>query len=176
MPNTFFESIAAAQQAIAEIEPALVIMLGEYPGTQHDHRRATRAKRQRLRAPARRLRRQGFAGEPTDPAGPVAYHATTVPVRAMVLAMRRSACQLTSRTRRAMLVCNHHGRRHHCPAIVVHAGLIHLAVSLPMSPLITTSVFIQTTRRRSPITAGRGSHSQSADTNQPAAIADLGRS
>lgn len=32
VPNTFFESIAAAQQAIAEIEPALVIMLGEYPG------------------------------------------------------------------------------------------------------------------------------------------------
>lgn len=60
VPNTFFESIAAAQQAIAEIEPALVIMLGEYP-TQHDHRRATRAKRQRLRAVRpRRLRRQGF--------------------------------------------------------------------------------------------------------------------
>lgn len=60
VPNTFFESIAAAQQAIAEIEPALVIMLGEYPGRSMISR-ATRAKRQRLRAVRpRRLRRQGF--------------------------------------------------------------------------------------------------------------------
>ncbi|EUA94199.1 pyroglutamyl peptidase family protein, partial [Mycobacterium ulcerans str. Harvey] len=32
VPGAYFDSIAAAEQAIAEVDPQLVIMLGEYPG------------------------------------------------------------------------------------------------------------------------------------------------
>lgn len=107
VPNTFFESIAAAQQAIAEIEPALVIMLGEYPGR-------SMITVERLAQNVNDCGRYGLAdcagrvlvGEPTDPAGPVAYHAT-VPVRAMVLAMRKAGVPADVSDAAGTFVCNH---------------------------------------------------------------------
>lgn len=115
VPNTFFESIAAAQQAIAEIEPALVIMLGEYPGR-------SMITVERLAQNVNDCGRYGLAdcagrvlvGEPTDPAGPVAYHAT-VPVRAMVLAMRKAGVPADVSDAAGTFVCNHlmYGVLHH---------------------------------------------------------------
>lgn len=155
VPNTFFESIAAAQQAIAEIEPALVIMLDEYPGR-------SMITVERLAQNVNDCGRYGLAdcagrvlvGEPTDPAGPVAYHAT-VPVRAMVLAMRKAgvpadvsdaaarSCAITSCT-----ACCTTSPRRVCPSAPV--GFICRAC--PASPhWITTSVFRACrSRRRSP--------------------------
>lgn len=155
VPNTFFESIAAAQQAIAEIEPALVIMLGEYPGR-------SMITVERLAQNVNDCGRYGLAdcagrvlvGEPTDPAGPVAYHAT-VPVRAMVLAMRKAGVPADVSTRRARscaitscTACCTTSPRRVCPSAPV--GFICRAC--PASPhWITTSVFRACrSRRRSP--------------------------
>lgn len=130
VPNTFFESIAAAQQAIAEIEPALVIMLGEYPGR-------SMITVERLAQNVNDCGRYGLAdcagrvlvGEPTDPAGPVAYHAT-VPVRAMVLAMRKAGVPADVSDAAGTFVCNHlmYGVLHHLAqkGLPVRAGWIHL--------------------------------------------------
>ncbi|WP_423795899.1 pyroglutamyl-peptidase I [Mycobacterium tuberculosis] len=155
VPNTFFESIAAAQQAIAEIEPALVIMLGEYPGR-------SMITVERLAQNVNDCGRYGLAdcagrvlvGEPTDPAGPVAYHAT-VPVRAMVLAMRKAGVPADVSDAAGTFVCNHLSTaccttspRRVCPSAPV--GFICRAC--PASPhWITTSVFRACrSRRRSP--------------------------
>lgn len=155
VPNTFFESIAAAQQAIAEIEPALVIMLDEYPGR-------SMITVERLAQNVNDCGRYGLAdcagrvlvGEPTDPAGPVAYHAT-VPVRAMVLAMRKAGVPADVSDAAGTFVCNHlmYGVLHHLaqkgrPSAPV--GFICRAC--PASPhWITTSVFRACrSRRRSP--------------------------
>lgn len=155
VPNTFFESIAAAQQAIAEIEPALVIMLGEYPGR-------SMITVERLAQNVNDCGRYGLAdcagrvlvGEPTDPAGPVAYHAT-VPVRAMVLAMRKAGVPADVSDAAGTFVCNTSctaccttSPRRVCPSAPV--GFICRAC--PASPhWITTSVFRACrSRRRSP--------------------------
>lgn len=155
VPNTFFESIAAAQQAIAEIEPALVIMLGEYPGR-------SMITVERLAQNVNDCGRYGLAdcagrvlvGEPTDPAGPVV---TTRPYRfaRWCWPCERPACQLTSRTRRARscaitscTACCTTSPRRVCPSAPV--GFICRAC--PASPhWITTSVFRACrSRRRSP--------------------------
>lgn len=155
VPNTFFESIAAAQQAIAEIEPALVIMLDEYPGR-------SMITVERLAQNVNDCGRYGLAdcagrvlvGEPTDPAGPVAYHAT-VPVRAMVLAMRKAGVPADVSDAAGTFVCNHlmYGVLHHLAQKglpVAPVGFICRAC--PASPhWITTSVFRACrSRRRSP--------------------------
>lgn len=111
VPNTFFESIAAAQQAIAEIEPALVIMLGEYPGR-------SMITVERLAQNVNDCGRYGLAdcagrvlvGEPTDPAG---RSPTTRPYRfaRWCWPCERPACQLTSRRGGHVRVQSPHVRR-----------------------------------------------------------------
>lgn len=155
VPNTFFESIAAAQQAIAEIEPALVIMLGEYPGR-------SMITVERLAQNVNDCGRYGLAdcagrvlvGEPTDPAGPVAYHAT-VPVRAMVLAMRKAGVPADVSDAAGTFVCNHlmYGVLHTSPRRVCPSAPVgFICRACPASPhWITTSVFRACrSRRRSP--------------------------
>lgn len=155
VPNTFFESIAAAQQAIAEIEPALVIMLGEYPGR-------SMITVERL---AQNVNDCGGTASPTAPAGfwsvsqptPPARSPTTRPYRfaRWCWPCERPACQLTSRTRRARscaitscTACCTTSPRRVCPSAPV--GFICRAC--PASPhWITTSVFRACrSRRRSP--------------------------
>lgn len=130
VPNAFVTSIAAAQQAIAEVGPELVIMLGEYPGR-------SMLTVERLAQNINDCGRYGLAddagtvlaGEPTDPTGPVAYHAT-VPVRAMVLAMRRAGVPADVSDAAGTFVCNHlmYGVLHHLArkSLPIRAGWIHL--------------------------------------------------
>ncbi len=130
VPGAYFESIAAAQQAIAEIGPELVIMLGEYPGR-------AMITVERLAQNINDCGRYGLAdtagavlvGEPTDPAGPVAYHAT-VPVHAMVLAMRKAGVPADVSDAAGTFVCNHlmYGVLHHLAQkdLPIRAGWIHL--------------------------------------------------
>ena len=130
VPNTYFGSIEAAQQAIADIGPELVIMLGEYPGR-------SMLTVERLAQNINDCGRYGLAdgngtvlvGEPTDPDGPVAYYAT-VPVHAMVLAMRKAGVPADVSDVAGTFVCNHlmYGVLHHLARknLPVRAGWIHL--------------------------------------------------
>ncbi|CAM4375333.1 Pyrrolidone-carboxylate peptidase [Mycobacterium basiliense] len=130
MPNTYFHSVAAAQQAIAEVGPDVVIMLGEYPGR-------SMLTVERIAQNVNDCGRYGLAdgdgtvlvGEPTDPAGPVAYHAT-VPIHAMVLAMRKAGVPADVSDAAGTYVCNHlmYGVLHHIARhkLPIRAGWIHL--------------------------------------------------
>ncbi|BBX56978.1 Pyrrolidone-carboxylate peptidase [Mycobacterium shottsii] len=135
VPGAYFDSIAAAEQAIAEVDPQLVIMLGEYPG------RAMLTV-ERLAQNINDCGRYGLAdtagkvlvGEPTDPDGPVAYHAT-VPVHEMVLAMRAAGFPADVSDAAGTFVCNHlmYGVLHHIATqnLPIRAGCVHLPC-LPM--------------------------------------------
>ncbi|OSC38749.1 pyroglutamyl-peptidase I [Mycobacterium decipiens] len=130
VPGAYFESIAAAQQAIADVDPELVIMLGEFPGR-------SMITVERLAQNVNDCGRYGLAdtagkvlvGEPTDPGGPVAYHAT-VPVHAMVLAMRKAGVPADVSDAAGTFVCNHlmYGVLHHIAekGLPIRAGWIHL--------------------------------------------------
>lgn len=130
VPNVFYGSIAATQQAIADICPALVIMLGEYPGR-------AMITVERLAQNINDGGRYGLAdnngtvlvGEPTDPTGPIAYHAT-VPIHAMVVAMRNAGVPADVSDTAGTFVCNHlmYGVLHHIAmnSLPIRAGWIHL--------------------------------------------------
>ncbi|VBA45633.1 pyroglutamyl-peptidase I [Mycobacterium attenuatum] len=130
VPNVFFESITATQQAIADVRPDVVVMLGEYPG------RAVITV-ERLAQNINDCGRYGLAdnagtvlvGEHTDPAGPVAYHAT-VPIHAMVVAMRAAGVPADVSDAAGTFVCNHlmYGVLHHIAqnALPMRAGWMHL--------------------------------------------------
>ncbi|EUA92788.1 pyroglutamyl peptidase family protein [Mycobacterium ulcerans str. Harvey] len=101
VPGAYFDSIAAAEQAIAEVDPQLVIMLGEYPG------RATLTV-ERLAQNINDCGGYGLAdtagkvlvGEPTDPDG---RSPTTPPSRSTRWCWRcaRPGSRPMSPTRRA---------------------------------------------------------------------------
>ncbi len=128
--NAYFTSIEDARRAIAEVEPELVIMLGEFPG------RAMLTV-ERLAQNLNDCARYGLAdtdgvvlaGEPTVPDGPAAYRAT-VPVQAMVAAMRQAGIPADVSDAAGTFVCNHlmYGVLHHIAeaGLNIRAGWIHL--------------------------------------------------
>lgn len=130
VPNAYFESIAEAVRAVDEVGPDLVIMLGEYGGR-------SMVTVERLAQNLNDCARYGLAdtagvvlnGEPTAPDGPVAYHAT-VPVKAMVLAMRDRGIPADISDAAGTFVCNHlmYGMLHHIASndLPIRAGWIHL--------------------------------------------------
>lgn len=113
VPNVFWDSEAVA--AVDEIEPDLVVMLGEYGGR-------SMITVERLAQNLNDSARYGLAdnagrvldGEPTVPGGPVAYLATA-PVKAMVLAMRRAGVPADISDAAGTFGCNHlmYGMLHH---------------------------------------------------------------
>ncbi|MCH9729695.1 MAG: pyroglutamyl-peptidase I [Actinomycetia bacterium] len=128
--GAYFESVAATVRAIDEVQPELLIMLGEYPGR-------AMITVERLAQNLNDCARYGLAdtagvvlgGEPTAPDGPVAYH-STAPVRAMVLAMRRAGVPADVSDAAGTFVCNHlmYGMLHHIASndLPIRAGWIHL--------------------------------------------------
>lgn len=122
-----------------------MIMLGEYPG------RATLTV-ERLAQNINDCGGYGLAdtagkvlvGEPTDPDGPVAYHAT-VPVHEMVLAMRAAGIPADVSDAAGTFVCNHlmYGVLHHIASrnLPIRAGWVHLPVCRWSPPWIATWVF-----------------------------------
>jgi pyroglutamyl-peptidase len=130
VPNVFFKAIDVVQAAIDKVHPGVVVMLGEYGGRAvitveriaHNLNDSTRY---------RLADNDGLAlqGQPTVPGGPVAYY-STLPIRAMVKAMRQSGIPSDISDTPGTFCCNHlmYGILHHIATrgLQVRAGWIHL--------------------------------------------------
>lgn len=130
IPSSFFHSIEAVRAAIAEIAPSAVIMLGEFTG-----RSMITVERiaQNLNDGSRYglLDNAGASlqGELTEPDGPAAYYAT-LPIRAMVKAMRAAGVPADISDAPGTFCCNHvmYGILHHLSESgrAIRAGFVHL--------------------------------------------------
>jgi len=130
VPNTFFECINFVRSSITEIEPDVVVMMGEYGG------RAT-VTVERIAQNLNDSTRYGLVdnsgcalqGQLTAPDGPVAYY-SSLPIRAMVKAMRESGIPSDISDAPGTFCCNHlmYGILHylHSNSLPIRAGWIHL--------------------------------------------------
>jgi pyroglutamyl-peptidase len=130
VPNNFFECIDFVWAAITEIEPDVVVMMGEYGG------RATITV-ERIAQNLNDSTRYGLAdntgrslqGQLTAPDGPAAYYAT-LPIRAMVKAMREAGIPSDISDTPGTFCCNHlmYGVLHRIfrNDLAMRAGWIHL--------------------------------------------------
>jgi pyroglutamyl-peptidase len=130
VPNVFFECIDFVCAAIEETRPEVVVMMGEYGGRAtitveriaHNLNDSTRYRLADNRGCA-------LQGQPTVPDGPVAYYAT-LPLRAMVKAMRSAGIPSDISDTPGTFCCNHlmYGTLHHIATkgLEVRAGWIHL--------------------------------------------------
>ncbi|SMF24093.1 pyroglutamyl-peptidase I Cysteine peptidase. MEROPS family C15 [Tistlia consotensis] len=130
LPNTFFTCIEVVRAAIAELRPEAVVMLGEYGGramltVERIAQNLNDCARYRLRDNAGRA----LQGELTVPGGPVAYY-STLPIRAMVRAMRDAGVPADISDAAGTFCCNHllYGILHHAAVdgLALRAGWIHL--------------------------------------------------
>lgn len=129
-PNVWFDCIAAVTAKAAEIDAAMVVMTGEYGG-----RSMTTVERiaQNLNDSARYgipdNKGRVLEDDLTVPGGPVAYW-STLPIRAMVLAMRDQGIPADISDAPGTLVCNHlmYGVLHRVAVndISARVGWIHL--------------------------------------------------
>ncbi|UJX41174.1 pyroglutamyl-peptidase I [Desulfovibrio sp. JY] len=133
-PSYWFTCIDSVVQAIAEVKPCLVFMLGEFGGrsmitVERIAQNFNDSSRYNLRDNAGKV----LQGEPVVPGGPAA-HSSTLPLRAMVLAMRRAGFPADISDAPGTLMCNHlmYGVLHHIAAngLPIRAGWVHLP-SLP---------------------------------------------
>ena len=130
VPNVFFKAIEVVRTAIEDLQPDIVLMLGEYGGRAvitveriaHNLNDSTRY---------RLADNDGIAlqDRPTVPGGPVAYY-STLPIRAMVKAMRAAGVPTDISDTPGTFCCNHlmYGILHHIATtdLPVRAGWIHL--------------------------------------------------
>ncbi len=130
VPNTFFKCIDVVKKAIVEIEPECVVMLGEFPG-----RPMVTVERiaQNLNDGARYglLDNDGnrLQDQLTVPNGPAGYY-STLPIRAMVKAMRNEGVPSDISDAPGTFCCNHlmYGILHYLTTkkLPIRAGWIHL--------------------------------------------------
>ena len=130
LPNTFFKCIESVKQAMEDLEPAVVVMLGEYPG-----RAIITVERiaQNLNDGTRYDLADNDGNRLQDvltaPQGPAAYY-STLPVRAMVLAMRAKGIPSDISDAPGTFCCNHlmYGTLHHAATagLSTKVGWIHL--------------------------------------------------
>jgi pyroglutamyl-peptidase len=130
IPNTFFTCIEAVKAAISEVQPMSVVMMGEYGG-----RAMITVERlaQNLNDGARYGLQDNdgklLQDELTAPEGPAAYR-STLPIRAMVLAMRRAGIPSDISDAAGTFCCNHlmYGILHHTAIeeLNIPVGWIHL--------------------------------------------------
>lgn len=130
VPNTFFKCIDFVKGALAELEPEVVVMLGEFSG-----RAMVTVERiaQNLNDGTRYglLDNDGNSVQDrlTAPEGPAAYY-STLPIRAMVAAMRSAGIPSDISDAPGTFCCNHlmYGTLHHVAVsgLAVRAGWIHL--------------------------------------------------
>lgn len=130
IPNTFFVCIDAVKQAMVETRADAVVMMGEFGG------RATITV-ERIALNFNDSSRYGLRdnagvslqGEPTAPDGPLAYQ-STLPLRAMVKAMREGGVPADISDAAGTFCCNHlfYGILHHLARAgsAVAAGWVHL--------------------------------------------------
>ncbi|MCR9136537.1 MAG: pyroglutamyl-peptidase I [Alphaproteobacteria bacterium] len=130
VPNTFFKCIDVVRAAISEVQPDAVVMMGEYGG-----RSMVTVERiaQNFNDGARYGLRDNddvlLQGDLTVPDGPVAY-LSTLPIRAMVRAMRDAGIPSDISDAAGTFCCNHlmYGILHHISVndLPIRAGWIHL--------------------------------------------------
>lgn len=115
VPNVFFEATRAAADAVAELSPEMVVMLDEFGG-----RAMITVERiaQNLDDASRYGLVDNAGRSPVDERivadGPAAYYAT-LPIRAMVKALRAAGIPADISDAPGTLVCNHllYGMLHH---------------------------------------------------------------
>lgn len=129
-PSRWFDCIDAVNRSIEDIEPDLVVMLGEFGGR-------AMVTVERIAQNLNDSARYGVADNAgrvleddlTAPDGPVAYY-STVPIRAMVLAMREDGIPADISDAPGTLMCNHlmYGVLHHVAThdVATRVGWIHL--------------------------------------------------
>ncbi|MEM8570786.1 MAG: pyroglutamyl-peptidase I [Pseudomonadota bacterium] len=134
VPNTFFKCIDHTAAAIAEIDPDVVVLLGEFGGR-------SMITVERIAQNLNDCARYGVADNGdvvlqdalTAPDGPVAYK-STLPIRAMVRAMRAAGIPSDISDAAGTFCCNHlmYGILHHIAqrGLAIRAGFVHL----PMLP------------------------------------------
>lgn len=130
IPNTFFTCIDVVQAAIAELNPMSVIMMGEYGGR-------AMITVERLAQNLNDSARYGLSDnngkrlqdELTVPDGPAAY-LSTLPIRAMVRAMRDAGIPADISDAAGTFCCNHlmYGILHHAATtgLDIPVGWVHL--------------------------------------------------
>jgi pyroglutamyl-peptidase len=130
IPNTFFTCIDVVEAAIAELSPDAVIMMGEYGGratitVERIAQNLNDGARYGLRDNDGKLLQDVL----TAPNGPVAYR-STLPIRAMVKAMRDAGIPSDISDAAGTFCCNHlmYGILHHLATrgLNVPAGWVHL--------------------------------------------------
>jgi pyroglutamyl-peptidase len=130
IPNAFFTSVDVLKGAIATHAPRDVIMLGEYGGRsmitlERICQNYNDSARYRLADNSGKT----LNGVPTVDGGPAGYY-TTLPIRAMVRAMRDAGVPADISDTPGTNVCNHlmYGVLHHIAthALPIRAGWIHL--------------------------------------------------
>lgn len=130
VPNTFFKCIDAVRLAIEEEQPDTVVMLGEFGGrSMLTVERIAQNMNDGARYGLRDNAGQELQGDLTVPDGPVAYYAT-LPIRAMVLAMREAGIPADISDAAGTFCCNHlmYGILHHIAVnnLPIRAGWIHI--------------------------------------------------
>lgn len=133
-PSYWFKCINSVVGTIKEIEPSMVIMLGEFGGrSMLTVERIAQNMNDSTRYGLKDNEGLKQQGEPVIPGGPAAYYAT-LPLRAMVLAMRREGFPADISDAAGTLMCNHlmYGVLHYIETNLLHikAGWIHVP-SLP---------------------------------------------
>jgi pyroglutamyl-peptidase len=143
VPCAFFESIAAAQDAIEQTRPDAVIMLGEYGGR-------SMITVERIAQNFNDSTRYQFADNngvilqdvKTVEDGPDAYY-STLPIRAMVTAMRRAQLPADISDASGTIICNHlfYGVLHYITTrqLPIRAGWVHLP-HLPSTAALTENL------------------------------------
>ena len=130
VPNTFFKCIEVVRAAIAELRPEVVLMMGEYGGramitVERIAQNLNDGARYGLRDNAGVL----LQDVPTAPDGPAAYR-STLPIRAMVRAMRDAGIPADISDTGGTFCCNHlmYGILHHIAVdrLDIRAGWVHL--------------------------------------------------
>jgi pyroglutamyl-peptidase len=130
VPSTYFKCVDTVCAAIAEVRPDAVVMMGEYGGramltVERIAQNLNDCRRYQLADNDGRVLQDVL----TVPSGPAAYY-TTLPVRAMVRAMRDAGVPADISDVAGTFCCNHlmYGVLHHIAVnnLAVRAGWVHL--------------------------------------------------
>ncbi|MEH6527552.1 MAG: pyroglutamyl-peptidase I [Sneathiella sp.] len=130
IPNTFFKCIDTVREALDEEQPDAVVMLGEFGGrSMLTVERIAQNMNDGVRYGLQDNAGQELQGDLTVTGGPVAYYAT-LPIRAMVLAMRKAGIPADISDAAGTFCCNHlmYGILHHIAInnLKIRAGWIHI--------------------------------------------------
>ena len=119
MPNTFFKCVDHVRAAIEELRPETVVMMGEFSGrSMVTVERTAQNLNDATRYGVLDNEGQRLQGQMTVPGGPAAYY-STLPIRAMVKAMRQAGIPANISDAPRTFCCNHllYGILHYLAAV-----------------------------------------------------------